>query len=439
VEWAGAVAPEAAISLVTAASTSTTDGIDLAAQYIVNHATAPVVTVSYGSCEQDMGTAELAFYNSLWQQAAAEGISAFVASGDAGAADCFAATAASATQTAVNGLCSSPYATCVGGTEFNEGANPAQYWASANTTGYGSALGYIPEEVWNESGANNGAGLWASGGGASVVYAQPAWQAAVVGASASNGMRAVPDVALSAASHDGYMINENGSHWIISGTSVAAPAFAGMMALVVERMGGVGQGSANAELYSQVNAGPYPFHPTPSGNNSVPGITGFWASGAAYNLATGLGSVDGAALVNSWGRGLSNPPTLALTAGTNLITVAQGGSVTVSFMATTGGSFAGDISLSVSGLDPGLSAAWSANPITPASIVSTNPVTLTLTASALATLGNSSFVVTAAGDGLTSTQSVTVRVQLPWVCFGLMRSSCVAPVPVRVHPQPLGR
>ena len=51
-----------------------TDGVDLAAAYIVNHAMAPVLSVSYGSCEQEMGTAELAFYNELWEQAASEGI-----------------------------------------------------------------------------------------------------------------------------------------------------------------------------------------------------------------------------------------------------------------------------------------------------------------------------------------------------------------------------
>jgi subtilase family serine protease len=310
VEWAGAVAPGATISLVTAASTSTTDGIDLAAQYIVNHRTAPVVSVSYGSCEQEMGSAERAFYNSLWEQASSQGMTVFVASGDAGAAGCSAAASAKGAQAAVNGLCSSPYSTCVGGTEFNEGSNPAQYWASSNSTGYESALGYIPEEVWNESAANGGAALWASGGGASRVYTQPEWQAAVAGAGAANGMRAVPDVALSAASHDGYLIEENGSPWVIAGTSAATPAFAGIMALAVERMSGVGQGSANARLYSLADSENSPFHRTPSGNNSVPGVTGFWANGAAYSLATGLGSVDAAALIGSWGSGSEQPPTL---------------------------------------------------------------------------------------------------------------------------------
>ena len=121
VEWSGAVAPAATVKFVVGASTSTTDGIDLSAQYVVNHATATVMSTSYGSCESDMGSAELSFYNSLWQQAASEGISSFVSSGDAGAAGCYGGSSSSASSAGVNGLCSSPYSTCVGGTEFNEG------------------------------------------------------------------------------------------------------------------------------------------------------------------------------------------------------------------------------------------------------------------------------------------------------------------------------
>jgi subtilase family serine protease len=299
-EWSGAVAPGASVNLVVATSTATTDGVDLAAAYIVNHAVAPVVSVSYGSCEQEMGATELAFYNSLWEQAASEGISVFVASGDAGAAGCSVATGRTGTGTGVNGLCSSPYATCVGGTELDEGADPAQFWAPTNTASYGSALGYIPEQVWNESAMNGGTGLWSSGGGASRVYSQPGWQAALNGTAEANGMRAVPDVSLAAADHDGYFMAKNGSFWIVSGTSAAAPSFAGMMALVVDAMHGAAQGNANPGLYALVNAANRPFHPTLTGNNSVPGVAGFAASGLAYNLATGLGSVDGSLLVSAW-------------------------------------------------------------------------------------------------------------------------------------------
>ena len=299
-KWSGAVAPEAAVNLVVAASTATTDGIDLSSAYIVNHAAAPVVSVSYGSCEQQMGTADLAFYNSLWEQAASQGMSVFVASGDAGAAGCSASTVSVGTQTAVNGLCTSPYSTCVGGTEFNEGANAAQYWSATNSAGYSSAISYIPEEVCNESASNGGAGLWASGGGASTVYTQPVWQANVNGTGAANGMRAVPDLALAAADHDGYFIAENGTFWIASGTSAAAPSFAGIMALVVQSQHGALQGNANPRLYTLAGAADDLFHTTPSGDNSVPGVSGFTATGAAYNLATGLGSVDAALLVKGW-------------------------------------------------------------------------------------------------------------------------------------------
>lgn len=300
VEWSGATAPAASVTLVAEPSTATTDGVDLAAAYIVNHAVASVVSVSYGTCEQEMGVTERAFYNALWEQAAAQGMSVFVASGDAGAAGCSAATASEGAGAAVNGLCSSPYSTCVGGTEFNEGSNSAADWAATNSAGYSSALGYIPEQVWNESALNGGVGLWASGGGVSAVYAQPAWQATVSGTAAANGMRSVPDVALAAAHHDGAVMVEDGSFSIVSGTSVSAPAFAGIMALVTQKMGGTGEGNANPGLYALVDAEQSPFHSTPAGNNSVPGVEGYWASGAAYNLGTGLGSVDASLLADDW-------------------------------------------------------------------------------------------------------------------------------------------
>ncbi len=428
VEWSGAVAPLAAVNLVVAATTATTDGIDLASAYIVNHAIAPVVSVSYGSCEQEMGAAELAFYNGLWEQAASQGMSVFVASGDAGVAGCQQGNAVAGTSAAVNGLCSSPYATCVGGTEFNEGANAAQYWSATNSSAYGSALGYILEEVWNESALDGGTGLWASGGGASVAYAQPAWQQNASGTAAAGGMRAVPDVSLSAANHDGYFVVENGAFWVVSGTSVTAPSFAGIMALVAAKDDGKGQGSANPRLYALLSAVPDPFHRTRSGNNDVPAVEGFSADGATYNLATGLGSVDGAVLVNGWNTsGTSGSPTLALTSVVQSTTIAAGGSATIQFTAVTGGSFAGNVSFSVSGLPGGVTAAWSANPPTPASSASTNRVSLKLTAAQGTTSGSASVVVSATGDGLTAQQTVTVTVTAranECSRFSLLPTSC---------------
>lgn len=420
VEWSGAIAPQATVKLVAEPSTATSDGIDLAAQYIVNHAVAPVVSVSYASCEASMGTSELAFYNALWEQAAAQGMSVFVASGDSGAAGCAKPTAMQATSAAVNGMCSSPYATCVGGTEFNDASNSVQYWSAANSAGYGSALSYIPEMVWNESALHGGTGLWASGGGASALYAQPGWQAEVAGAAAANGMRAVPDVSLNAAGHDGAMIVENGGLAILSGTSVSTPAFAGIMALVAQKTG-TGLGSANPMLYKLASSSSGSFHATPAGNNTVSGVEGFAASGITYNLATGLGSVDGSQLLGDWVAWTAPKPSLSLAASTSSLELATGGTASLSVSAATAGSFQGSVSYSVTGLPSGVTAAYSASKLASASGGSE---LLTLAASYAVVAGSYAITVTASGDGLVSTQSIALTVTTACPRFGLVRMRC---------------
>ena len=87
-EWSGASAKGATGKFVTSKSTSSTDGVDLSAQYIVNNNLAAVMTTSFGQCESTMGSSENAFFNNLWSQAASQGITAFVSSGDNGAAGC---------------------------------------------------------------------------------------------------------------------------------------------------------------------------------------------------------------------------------------------------------------------------------------------------------------------------------------------------------------
>ena len=306
-EWAGAVAPNASIQVVVSGSTQGTDGVALSAQYIVNASLAPIVSVSFGNCESSLGRSGNQFWNALWQQAASQGMSVFVASGDSGAADCDDSPAATGTTADVNGLCSSPYATCVGGTQLNDTINPAQYWYSTNTNRV-SAIGYIPEAAWNESGSAGGSALWASGGGASHTYSKPTWQTGR-GVPADNH-RDVPDVALASASHDGYLFYMNGSSYVGSGTSVAAPSFAGLMALIVSRQG-TRQGNANPSLYTlaanQTRGGSAVFHDITSGNNSVPGVSGY-SAGAGYDQVTGLGSVNANLLVNAWNNGSAPPP-----------------------------------------------------------------------------------------------------------------------------------
>ena len=105
-EVAGSVAKGATIYLVVSATTNTTSGVDLSAEYIVDNNVSPIVSDSYGACELEMGTAGNLFYNQLWQQAAAEGITVFVSTGDSGSARFMAMAARSATLhgLAVNGI-----------------------------------------------------------------------------------------------------------------------------------------------------------------------------------------------------------------------------------------------------------------------------------------------------------------------------------------------
>jgi pseudomonalisin len=332
-EWSGAVAKGAAIQVVVSKS-GATDGVDLSAQYIVNNNLAPVMSTSFGSCEADNGTADNQFWANLWQQAASQGITTVVASGDSGAAGCDSASAATATQgLGVNGLCTSPNSTCVGGTLFNDTANPGSYWSSSSSLTTGSALSYIPEIAWNESGAvSGGSELFASGGGTSIFYARPYWQSGI-------GMRQVPDVALTAALHDAYLICESNctntsSYLGAAGTSAATPSFAGLMALVVQKMG-QRQGNVNPVLYSLAQKDPSVFHDITTGNNSVPGLTGF-SAGTGYDPVTGLGSVDANALVTLWSDGLSNASSsMTFTAAPSTSTYGQSVSFTVAVVSNS--------------------------------------------------------------------------------------------------------
>ncbi len=86
--WAGAAAPGAQILLVPAASTSATDGLDLALASVVDHALAHTVVVGFSVCEAALSPAHQALYAALYSQAAAEGIAVLAASGDSGPSAC---------------------------------------------------------------------------------------------------------------------------------------------------------------------------------------------------------------------------------------------------------------------------------------------------------------------------------------------------------------
>jgi hypothetical protein len=391
-QWAGAIAPAATINVVASNPTLTTDGVDLSAAYIVDNNVAGIMSASFGECEGDLGGPENAFINGLWRQAAAEGISVFVSSGDNGSAGCDDPGGNTpGTVQAVSGLASTAFNTAVGGTQFNEGATPATFWSATNGPGIESAIGYIPENVWNEScgpGTTacppNSAGitvdLFASSGGASTIYSKldAPWQN-LNGVQVGNGQRDLPDISLNASGgHDPYLICFGGScsaaqpsFFGIGGTSASSPAFAGIMALIDQNVG-ARQGLANYLLYKLAGtesfsacnsttrtnpAVPAPanciFNDVTSGTNSVPGVAGFAAT-VGYDESTGLGSVNVGNLISAWTAAV---PALAATTTTltpSSITGTHGNPVGISVQ-VSGSATApptGAVSLTTSKLGP---------------------------------------------------------------------------------------
>jgi uncharacterized protein (TIGR03437 family) len=301
-EWSGAVARDATIIYVYS-----NDVMD-AVQYAIDQNLAPVVSVSYGRCEPESDRAGVSILQSWARQANAQGITWLNASGDSGAADC---ADPAHPGLAVDVPASIPEITGVGGTEFNEGSG--QYWNASNDSTRASALSYIPETSWNTSAADGT--LSASGGGASTYFSKPSWQ---TGPGVPNdNSRHVPDIAFSASNnHDPYIVYTGGQGELVGGTSAAAPAFAGILALLNQYLvsSGIqstaGVGNINPKLYSMAQNVSGVFHDVTTGDNIVtvscppqsrsctPTPVGYRA-GVGYDQVTGLGSVDAYAFINA--------------------------------------------------------------------------------------------------------------------------------------------
>ena len=413
VEWSGAVAKNASIEFVLSASTNSTDGALLSSEYIVNHNLAPVMSSSFGLCEAAIGTSGNQLFNSLWQQAAAQGITVLIASGDSGAAGCDSPGSSSAVSgAAVNGICSTPNSTCVGGTQFNDVSTASLYWATTNSNNYGSALSYIPELVWNGSaGTSGGSGLWASGGGASSIYSKPVWQTG--SGVPADGKRDVPDVSLNAAVHDAYLFVLNGQLYLVGGTSASTPAMAGILSMAAQHAGGP-IGNANPILYglaaNQGNGGAAVFHDVTGGNNSVPGLSGFNA-GPGYDLATGLGSVDAFQLVNHWSDPLgshSTTPGFQLTSSMPSVTVAPGSSAAVQVNVAVNNGFSSTVSLAYGALPAGITANFAPNSFTAPGSGSSS---LTFSATSIGVSGAYTVYLTASGGAVNQTLPLAVTIQ----------------------------
>ncbi len=315
-EWASAAAPAANIVVASCSSTRSTFGGLLALENLVNGSNPPsILSLSYGECEAANGAALNQAFDTAYEQAAAEGISVFVAAGDEGAAACDAGATGATHGIGVSAWASTPYNVAVGGTDFGDsyaGTN-GTYWSSTNNANYASALSYIPEIPWNDSCAgallasvlgfsagygpgglclsnmarqdgllqvvagSGGPSGCATGnpanpgivGGSCQGYAKPSWQAGVAGL-AADGVRDIPDVSLFAGTgiwghyyvmcysnqyNSGAPCDGDPSTWAgAGGTSFAAPIMAGIQALVNQNQGGA-QGNPNPAYYALAAAG----------------------------------------------------------------------------------------------------------------------------------------------------------------------------------------
>ncbi|HBE26631.1 MAG TPA: hypothetical protein DDW33_13195 [Ktedonobacter sp.] len=271
---------------------NTTQGYNDEFARIVSDRT-PVISVSWGDCEKNMGQPEAQQENKFFQEAAAQGQSILVASGDSGSSSCF-QLGGSSFDTSLNAddPAAQPFVTAVGGT----------------TLSLNSANSYQSEHVWN-GGLFGGAG----GGGISQYWKQPAWQKGPGTQNQySNGMRETPDVSLDADPASGYPIyctagsSCSGSGWLtIGGTSAAAPMWAAMVVLTNEEAAQQGKkpvGFLNPALYTIGSGSHYhsDFHDitpptdtsTPSNNDEIGFNGGAYPVTNGYDMATGWGTFD---------------------------------------------------------------------------------------------------------------------------------------------------
>ncbi len=240
VEWAHAVAPQANVILFEAASDSWSD-IMTAVQTAAGYSGLSVVSMSWGAPESDISGESS--YDSYFTH---QGVTFVASTGDSGAPGEYPAY--------------SPNVVAVGGTSLKLNSD--------NT--------YKSESAWS-----------GSGGGKSTQEGEPIWQQSVQ----TSGVRETPDVAFDADPNTGVAIYDSydysGSPWLqIGGTSLAAPCWAGLIAIAdqlraAQSLGTLG--GASQTLPTLYSIGAADFHDVTSGSNG-------YSAGPGYDLVTGLGT-----------------------------------------------------------------------------------------------------------------------------------------------------
>jgi subtilase family serine protease len=318
----------------------------------------------------------------IFKQYIAQGQSMMQASGDSGAY--------------TNGVMApsdDPNLTVVGGT-------------SLTTAGAGGP--WQSEKVWS-----------GSGGGVSTLYPIPSYQQGLNMAAnrGSTKMRNIPDVALT-ADIQMFLIQSNGQAVVVGGTSAAAPLWSGFVALANQQAAANAKpriGFLNPLLYTIGEHSNY----AADMNDITSGSNGGFSAVTGYDLTTGWGSPAGQHLINDLTGSTGEPSFLLSTSAAALtITPASTGAATLTVTATNG--FSGSVSLAVSGMPSGVTAAFS-----PAATTSTSKVTFTASASAHS--GTYPLTVTGVSGSLSNTTAIALTVVVPSFTLSSSASSLTVP------------
>ncbi len=268
IEVLGAVAPGVKI-VVYFANTSDQGFIDAVSSAVHDTTHNPsVISISWGGPEDSWTGQAREQMEQIFIEAAALGVSVTVAAGDDGSSD-----GVEDGKQHVDFPAAAPHALACGGTSLQ--ASGAQITS---------------EMAWND-----GAGGGASGGGVSIEFPVPAYQAhAGVPANVDTGSvgRGVPDVCGDADPQTGYRIRVDGAQQTIGGTSAVAPLWAGLIALINQGLGKP-VGFLQPQLYAPSTVAA--LHDITQGDN------GAYRAGPGWDACTGLGSPDGSALLGVLG------------------------------------------------------------------------------------------------------------------------------------------
>ena len=323
-----------------------------------------------------------ASYEPVFLEFAAQGQSFFASSGDGGAF-----SPPGCTGNCWNSLfpADDPYVTAVGGTVLA-------------TNSPGGA--YLSETVWPDSG----------GGINDFGYPIASYQAPLINATnqGSGTLRNIPDVAAVATN---VFLTAMGTQGTGGGTSAATPIWASFMALVNQQANGTPIGFLNPAIYPLAQTAGYTgaFHDITSGNNFNGFSPDLFSACAGYDLATGLGSPNGQALINALSP-VTTTANFSLLASSSPITLLQGaqGSVQISLQPANG--FAGTVTLSaqVMGTAPGASVS-----LDPSSISGSTAATLTVTTTGSVASPFLLIGITGKSGSLIQSLFLPVAVQLP--------------------------